>query len=242
MLLKLAIWQDVQEYLTRRRDVIVPVGSTEQHGPSGPLGADLIAAEELAHEVGEERRALVAPAIPFGTSALHAGFPGTVALRPMTMLAVLRDVLLGLSQQGFRQFLVVNAHPGSVGVLDAATSQLQAEVPDARCLVLHVWDLPEVKQMLLELFGARQGHHATPGELSLVRKFYPRAVVDLPPMERFEPVAQPTSYGPADFRRRYPDGRVGSDPSLATGSAGDRIFAAAIRALIEAHRRLVEEP
>ena len=44
MLLKLAIWQDVEEYLARRDDVVVPVGSTEQHGPSGPLGSDLIVA------------------------------------------------------------------------------------------------------------------------------------------------------------------------------------------------------
>jgi creatinine amidohydrolase len=242
VLLKLAIWQDVEEYLTRRKDLIVPVGSTEQHGPSGPLGTDLIVAEELAHELGEERRALVAPAIPVGASSLHTGFPGTISVRPMTLLAYLRDVFLSLAAQGFRRFLVVNAHPGSVGILESACAQVQQEVPDARCLVQHWWQLPEVQQMLLELFGAREGHHATPGELSIVRKFYPRGVLDLPPMERFEPLQQPTAYGPADFRRRYPDGRVGSDPSLSAGGAGDRIFTAAARALIEAHRRLVEEP
>ena len=42
MLLKLALWQDVEEYLARRDDVVVPIGSTEQHGPSGPLGSGLI--------------------------------------------------------------------------------------------------------------------------------------------------------------------------------------------------------
>ena len=62
MLLKLAIWQDVEEYLARRDDVVVPIGSTEQHGLSGPLGSDLIVAEELAQELGEDRRAMVAPA------------------------------------------------------------------------------------------------------------------------------------------------------------------------------------
>ena len=48
MLLKLALWQDVHEYLERRSDVVIPFGGTEQHGPSGPLGTDLIIAEELA--------------------------------------------------------------------------------------------------------------------------------------------------------------------------------------------------
>jgi len=242
VLLKLAIWQDVEEYLTRRDDVVVPVGSTEQHGPSGPLGTDLIVAEELANELGDERRAMVAPAIPFGVSAAHAAFPGTVALQPATLLAVVRDALQALAAQGFRRFLLVNGHPGSAGALQAACAQAHADVPDCRCLCVSWWELPEVRSMVLEMFGAREGHHATPAELSVVRRFYPRAVLDLPAMERFEAVPQMVTWGAEDFRRRYPDGRVGSDPSLATGTAGDRIFAAASRALVEAHRRLVEDP
>ena len=98
-----------------------------------------------------------------------------------------------------------------------------------------------MQSLVLELFGAREGHHASPAELSVVRRFYPGAVLDLPPMERFEAVQQMVAWGAQDFRRRYPDGRVGSDPSLASASAGDRIFAAASRALAEAHLRLVED-
>ena len=56
MLIKLSIWQDVEEYLGRRSDVVLPIGSAEQHGPSGPIGTDTIVAEELANELGEERR------------------------------------------------------------------------------------------------------------------------------------------------------------------------------------------
>ena len=69
MLLKLALWSDVQEYLEKRTDVVIPIGGTEQHGPSGPLGTDLIIAEELANDLGEERRTMVAPALPFGVAS-----------------------------------------------------------------------------------------------------------------------------------------------------------------------------
>jgi creatinine amidohydrolase len=241
VLLKLAIWRDVEEYLARRDDVVVPVGSTEQHGPSGPLGSGLILAEELAQELGEDRHAMVAPAIPFGVSAVHAAFPGTIAIQPSTLLALLRDALQALYAHGFRRFLVVNAHPGSAGALQAACAQAHAELPDSRCLLVSWWELPEVQSLVMELFGARQGHHATPGELSVVRRFYPRAVLDLPPVERFEAVQQMVAWGPQDFRTRYPEGHVGSDPSLASAPAGDRIFAAASRALAEAHLRLVED-
>lgn len=242
MLLKLALWQDVQEFLEKRNDVVIPVGGTEQHGPSGPLGTDLIIAEELANDLGEERRTMVAPAIPFGVSQVHGAFPGTTSLRPATMLSLVTDAIDSLAQQGFRRFLLLNAHHGSKAILQAACTQVHAQIPDARCLSVQWWELPEVKSVLLEMFGAREGHHATPGELSVVRRFYPRAVLDLPPMERFEPVPQLVAWSAQDFRQRYPDGSVGSDPSLSSGSAGDRIFGAASRGLVEVHRRLVEEP
>lgn len=241
MLLKLLTWQEVTEYLRKRTDVIVPVGSTEQHGPNGPCGTDLIAAEELALELGEDRRALVAPTIPFGVSTAHMAFPGTLSLRPMTMVAMVRDVLFSLAQHGLRRFFIVNGHPGSEGALEAACAQVHADVAESRCVVVNWWDLPEVRSILLELFGAREGHHATPGELSLVKKFYPRGVPDAAPIERFEPLPTAQVYSASDFRRRYPDGRVGSDPSLATSGAGDRIFAAAAHALLELHKRMVDE-
>ena len=242
MLLKLALWQDVQEYLETKNDVVIPVGSTEQHGPSGPLGTDLIIAEELANELGEERRTMVAPAVPFGVSQMHGAFPGTVSLKPATVLSLVTDAIESLAQQGFRRFLLLNAHHGSKAILQAACTQVHAQIQDARCLSVQWWELPEVKSVLLEMFGAREGHHATPGELSVVRRFYPRAVLELPPMERFEPVPQMVAWSAQDFRQRYPDGSVGSDPSLSSGTAGDRIFVAASRGLVEVHRRLVEDP
>jgi creatinine amidohydrolase len=163
-------------------------------------------------------------------------------VRPATVLALLGEVIEGLAHQGFRRFLVVNGHHGSKAVLEVACAQVHAQLPGVRCLAAHWWELPEVRSLVLEMFGAREGHHATPGELSVVRRFYPRAVVDVPAMERFEPVPQPVAWGAEDFRQRYPDGRVGSDPGLSSGAAGDRIFAAASRALVEVHRRLVEDP
>ncbi|MBS2023041.1 MAG: creatininase family protein [Deltaproteobacteria bacterium] len=241
MLLKLSIWQDVEEYLVKRTDLVCPVGSCEQHGPSGPVGTDLIVAEELANELGEDRRALVAPALPIGVSSVHGAFPGTISVRPMTMLAFVRDLVGSVYKQGFKRFLFVNAHPSSSGVLQAALAQVHSDLPDARCLLFNWWETAEVRAAIAELFGNREGYHATPGELSLVRKFYPRGVLDLPPPERFEPSAPPPMWSAPDFRTRHPDGRVGSDPSLASGSAGDRLFVVALRALIEAHRRLVEE-
>ena len=160
MLLKLALWQDVHEYLERRSDVVIPFGGTEQHGPSGPLGTDLIIAEELANDLGQERNAMVAPAIPYGVSQLHGAFPGTISLKPTTLLSLVTDAIESLAQQGFRRFLLLNGHHGSKAILQAACAQVHAAIPDSRCLSVQWWELPDVRSLVLHLRsgGAHQRH------------------------------------------------------------------------------------
>lgn len=59
MLLHLSTWLEVEAYLARSQGIIVPIGSTEQHGPTGLIGTDAICAEAIAHAVGEATHALV---------------------------------------------------------------------------------------------------------------------------------------------------------------------------------------
>ena len=59
MLLHLQTWREVETYLTRSRAIIIPIGSTEQHGPNGLIGTDAICAEVVAKGVGEAADALV---------------------------------------------------------------------------------------------------------------------------------------------------------------------------------------
>ena len=85
---------------------------------------------------------MVAPAIPYGISQAHGAFPGTVSLKPATVLAVVNDAIESLAQQGFRRFLLVNAHHGSKAILQAACAQVHAAIPDSRCLSVQWWELP----------------------------------------------------------------------------------------------------
>ncbi|HYV87311.1 MAG TPA: creatininase family protein, partial [Candidatus Polarisedimenticolia bacterium] len=63
MLLHLQTWPDVERYLAKSQGIIIPIGSTEQHGPNGLIGTDAICAEALSKVVGEKTEALVAPTI-----------------------------------------------------------------------------------------------------------------------------------------------------------------------------------
>ena len=82
MQLHLQTWTEVEAYLEKSRGIIVPIGSTEQHGPNGLIGTDAICAEVVARAVGEAAGALVAPTISVGMAQHHMAFTGSMTLRP----------------------------------------------------------------------------------------------------------------------------------------------------------------
>lgn len=111
-------WFDVQEYLKTSDMVLIPIGSTEQHGPHLPLGTDSIIAQEICKRVSARTGVLVAPVVFSGYSVYHSGFPGTLSLEPKTMEEVLFETAEMLIKYGFRRFLFFNAHGGN-GIVQA---------------------------------------------------------------------------------------------------------------------------
>src|SRR5215217_4818899 len=95
-------WPEAKEALAAARVVIIPTGSTEQHGPGMTLSTDITMATAMSVRVARRLfpRALVAPSLPFGLSPHHMRFPGTITLQPDTLTAVLFDVLRSLKQHG----------------------------------------------------------------------------------------------------------------------------------------------
>jgi creatinine amidohydrolase len=75
MLLQHQTWQEVERYLSHSTGIILPIGSTEQHGPNGLIGTDAICAEVIARGVGEVANALVGPTIGVGIAVHHMALP-----------------------------------------------------------------------------------------------------------------------------------------------------------------------
>lgn len=165
-------WQEVESYLEDERIVLVPIGSTEQHGPAGPLGVDTFVTVTLCEDVAQRSGVVVAPPLWYGDSSHHGGFPGTISLRPDTLVEVVRDVARSLARHGFDRIVLVNGHKGSN--LPALTSAVR---------VLHEDELPEVLFAVADpLHLARSAaptikdvreHHAGELELSHVLSRFP---------------------------------------------------------------------
>lgn len=243
MKLQLSTWPEVEAYLERSQGIVIPIGSTEQHGPTGLIGTDAICPETIAGGMSEAG-ILVAPTISYGMAQHHLGFPGSVSLRPTTLLAVIGDVVRSLACQGFRKFYFLNGHGGNIATVQAAFSELWAEDSlaaraSAVDLKLANWFMgPRVVELSRELYADAEGQHATPSEISLTWHAYPEQVRRLP----LAPERAPTGriQDARSFRRQFPDGRCGSEPARAELEHGHRLYEAALADALDDYRRFLE--
>ncbi len=247
MLLHLQTWQEVEDYLQRAKGIIVPIGSTEQHGPNGLIGTDAICAEVIARGVGEQNQALVGPTINVGNAQHHLAFTGTITLRPSTLIAVIADYVASLARHGFARFFFINGHGGNIATVGAAFQEVYAgaslrsggNAPGLRLKLKNWWETPGVQQLSKELFGDREGSHATPSEVSVTQWAYPEAIKRAAMGAANRRVRDFCDAD--DYRRLFPDGRIGSDPTLATPEHGARFVATAVKDIAEDYRKFLAQ-
>lgn len=233
MRLQTATWPEIETYLEHSKGIIVPIGSTEQHGPNGMLGTDAICPETIAFGVAEKIDVLIAPTLSIGQAHHHLGFPGTIALRPSTLLAVLVDVVRSLYRHGFRHIYFLNGHGGNVATVHTAFQEVYAlssfgetGLSDLRLKLCNWYMTAGVGQISKELFGDQEGSHATPSEVSLTFYACPDDVKVVPMTPTIAP--QGSIRDADDYRAQFADGRIGSNPALATVAAGERLFKAGV--------------
>lgn len=107
------------------RTVVMPTGSTEQHGPHLPLGTDALIAEGIARRVAEGLGADLAPVLSYGLSEHHMAFRGTVTVTPVNYVNIVLDILGSLARGGYRRIVIINGHGGNIGGLTTAVQELQ---------------------------------------------------------------------------------------------------------------------
>jgi creatinine amidohydrolase len=187
---------EVEAFLKTSQTVIVPVGSTEQHGPHGPLATDALIPTEVARRVAPRVGAAVAPTINYSLSYPHTGFTGVVQVRIPTFMALIEDLCASLASIGFRKLVFLNGHYDNTYAIAYACANATERLPaGTRAFPVNYWDGMTPAEAA-EFFDPSNGLHANRGETSAVLAIDP-ALVDMDRANaEMPPFAEVTNPGP----------------------------------------------
>jgi creatinine amidohydrolase len=222
-------WPDVVEYLRRDDRLILVTGSTEQHGRHMTFASDVWQPWEIACRLSDRTGVLVAPALNYGMSLHHLGFPGSLSLRPHTLASVVVDLLESAYVHGFRRILLLNGHGGNTAAIQTAQAEALNELNGLEVRLGNWWQEPEVKAVLDDAFPGQPGGHSDVGETSVVMAIRPD-VVRLERAQHSPDSPRPSFLTRQVFLEHFPHGVIGSDPRQASAEVGQRILAAAVGA------------
>lgn len=232
-------WTEIDQVDRSRAILLLPVGSTEAHGPHLPLSTDVIISEELCLRAARRLVAigwvpLVLPSIGYTVTDFGAGFSGSISISPSTATAFMVEILGSLVSQGFLRFGVANSHlePAHVDCIEAAINRIHQE----RGIAIAFPDIRRRRwvELLTEEFKSGQCH-AGQFETSLVLAAT-RALVReeiLPHLPRVRvSLSEAIRNNATSFKQAGGSEAYFGDPASATAAEGENTFDALANILI----------
>lgn len=215
-------WMQIEEYLGHDDRIVLPTGSTEQHGFLS-LGTDAILAERVSIEAAEPLGVPVLPVLPFGMAPYFNAYPGSMSLRLSTYIEVMRDLLDVLASQGFRRIAVINGHGGNAPVGGLIREWLCEPKNESVRVLYHSWyNGPQVVEVANE-YHTDQMHGAW------VENF-PWTNIEgtvTPESRTVVPRSKLMNLGPKAIRELAPDGSMGG-PYAESPEVMQRIWEAGV--------------
>ena len=231
-------WEELGDYFDRESLAIVPVGSTEQHGPHLPEATDHLIAEAYAREAAERTGYLCTPTVKIGVSPHHRQFHGTMWVDAPEFRDYMASLARNLTYHGIDRIVFVNAHGGNVQHLREVGRRLH-DAGDAYALEW-MWD-ESIPDLVADLFE-RNGPHGGPKETAMIQYLRPELVRE----DRLE-AARDDGWANFDAEvdrvRRHgsrtfydsienSDNGVFGDQTDATAEKGEELFEAATEQLV----------
>ena len=231
-------WTEAKVYFAQKNIVIVPVGSNEQHGPQNPLGTDHLIAEAIALETAKRTGILCIPVVPYGVSAHHKQFYGTISVSPENFGRYVKDVCVSLNYYGVRKIVVVNGHGGNRAALLELGRDLRKK--GVFLSVFQWWEA--ANKVLPDLFTSDEQGHAAAEETSVNLALHPEYVnidgaVNEQPLKlkvKVEGVSLPMD------TVDYTSSGVFGDSKEASAEKGRLVFEAVVKKLVH-HVKLIEQ-
>ena len=165
-------WPDLGTYFEDESLALVPLGSTEQHGPHLPEGTDHFIAEAFAREAAERTGFLCTPTITVGVSPHHRQFHGTMWVDAPVFRDYVESLTRNLAYHGIDRVIYVNAHGGNVEHLREVGRRLRDE--GLLYAIEWMWD-HSIRDLVRDVFE-HNGPHGGPKETALIQYLHPELV------------------------------------------------------------------
>lgn len=120
-------WPEAGQRIKEARAVILPLGSTEQHGYHMAVGTDTVVSDYACLELAKRTDCVVLPTVPYGQVWSAKGFPATISLRQSTFIDVVKDIVISLEQQGAQNVILFSGHYGNMQPSRDAARELMDE-------------------------------------------------------------------------------------------------------------------
>lgn len=142
-------------------EVIIPVGSFEQHGPHGALGTDFLIAQRIAELISKKTNIPCLPPIAYGCSKIHMSKAGTISIEKDIFYGYLKNIIESLYKSKVKKIYIINGHGGNITTIRKIKETFENLVD-----VVHISWWIEGKE--LDFFSAEEGHHAGSEEMSVL--------------------------------------------------------------------------
>lgn len=225
-------WLEVEAYLKASGGIIIPAGSTEQHGPMGLIGTDALCAQTIAEGAARRVGSIVAPTLAYSPAPFNMAFPGTISVSEPLFESLASEIVDALRSQGFDRIYFLNGHGANAAPLKRVAGRFGA----LKIVVRSWWELAAVDVLRKSYYGDWEGMHATPSEVAITQAVHrivrpPKAATEPPQKLTAEYIRQHAGdrHGPPDqHKEQFPDGRVGSHSALATPEHGRALLDTAV--------------
>lgn len=252
-------WVEIEEIQKKPNIIILPVGSTEQHGPHLPINVDSYCptyiAEKAANEINKKSpvKALVAPTVYYTEVATFDGYPGTIGVQIDTIAKYLEDITVSFTKNGFNNLLIVNGHSSNIIPINTALRKANIKFPNAGYYAVNWWSIGT--DTILDTIQSKPCLHAEEIETSVSLWIQPENVnmeksyCEYPTLSLSEKWVTPDFYGLTKHvfyhsRKKYPKYNISpgvmGDAKIASSEKGKIIVEAVVKDLCELIIEIVE--
>jgi len=241
-------WEEMNDAIEMQKLIILPTGSTEQHGPHLPLDTDLFLVETVCLELGKRvpDKVLVLPTIPCGLNRHHLDFPGTIHIEPEVFIAYCLNITKSVAYHGFEKILLVNGHGSNAPLVDLVARRTVLET-GSLCFATSYFAYP--MKAFEEVRESEVMAHADEFETSLYlyldadRVRSDRAQKDNDRVGEFLSSDSTSPYVRFnDYWGRWTKLGVHGDPTVATAEKGKVLLEATLDGMVELVDELREWP